>query len=204
MNTRHDLSDQADQRILALVRHGHSTANHGDALLSRRNPRLSDQGRGQAEGAAEVLLNLGLAPASLTSSPLLRAWETGEIIARTLDRSLGSAAELQELDFGELEGQVLRDHPELLARWRTAPADLVFPGGESLAQAAARVRAWLDRECPGPGLHILITHCFVGLGLLCDLLGSPLDRFRGFHLTHGGISLVNVTREPARLLALNL
>ncbi|GAB5452766.1 MAG: hypothetical protein Hals2KO_30940 [Halioglobus sp.] len=65
---------------LYLVRHGEAAASWGQSA----DPGLSELGRQQAEEAASVLLP-GLAPAvQLVSSPLARAQETAQPLARHL------------------------------------------------------------------------------------------------------------------------
>ena len=63
--------------LLHLVRHGHAEAGWGD----HRDPSLDGRGRSEAE-AVGARLARDLEPCSLVSSPLARARETAEPLAR--------------------------------------------------------------------------------------------------------------------------
>src|SRR5262245_61520852 len=65
---------------------------------------LNDTGRGQAVEAAEVLRPI--AWDAIVSSPLVRARETAEIVARELGLPLGpSYPQFVERDYGSFEGE---------------------------------------------------------------------------------------------------
>src|SRR5579864_2903779 len=72
---------------MILVRHGQSEFNVVFSVTRRdpgiRDPRLTPEGRRQAEAAAEALLGRGIL--RLIASPYSRALETAEIVARRLD-----------------------------------------------------------------------------------------------------------------------
>jgi glucosyl-3-phosphoglycerate phosphatase len=72
---------------MILVRHGQSEFNVVFSLTRQdpgiRDPRLTPEGRRQAEAAAEALVGRGIE--RLIASPYSRALETAEIVARRLD-----------------------------------------------------------------------------------------------------------------------
>lgn len=119
--------------MLIVVRHGQTAANAGGLLLGRADPPLTDLGRRQARALAAALPEA----ARVVSSPLERARATAAAFGRPVevdDRWV-------ELDYGEYDGlapgAVAR---EVWDRWRS-DCDFVPPGGESLTQLGARVRA---------------------------------------------------------------
>lgn len=63
--------------LVFLVRHAHAEAGEPDELR-----RLSDRGRSEAEALAEQLASHSTPPELVLSSPLLRARETADAIAR--------------------------------------------------------------------------------------------------------------------------
>ncbi len=65
---------------------------HGDALSKAQDPQrpLSDRGRAGAQSAAEAAKGLELAPIAIFHSGKLRAAQTAEILAATLEPPDGS------------------------------------------------------------------------------------------------------------------
>ncbi len=93
-----------------LVRHGESEGNAGGIFQGRAEYPLTEKGRAQASGRGRSLAGLpSCAEASkvlLFSSPLGRAMETAELIARGAGFGAPETAEcLVELDVGEWTGR---------------------------------------------------------------------------------------------------
>jgi broad specificity phosphatase PhoE len=90
------------------------------------------------------------APAAIWHSPLRRAIQTAQAIheAREADAPLRELDALTELSQGEWEGMTQADvrerYPERLRGWLADPVRHHAPGGESLTDAAARVRSARD------------------------------------------------------------
>ena len=117
---------------------------------------LTQTGRAQAAAAAEELAGICGPGVSLTSSDLLRASQTAEVIAARLGAPLVLDARLRERGLGRLEGLPLADALALAGEvdW-TDPA--ARPGdGESLGEVYDRL-AELFAALPD-GEHVLITH----------------------------------------------
>lgn len=80
-------------------------------------------------------------------SPMRRTLETRELVVPDVPFEIESA--LREVDFGSWEGRTLewaQHHvPELLAQRRQDPVHFRPPGGESIADAAARVSPLLQK-----------------------------------------------------------
>lgn len=139
--------------MLIVVRHGRTEANASGLLLGRRlDPALDELGRRQAEQLARVLP----ADARVVSSPLRRTRETAE----ALGREVAVDERWVELDYGELDGTPLRDVPrDVWAGWQADPS-WAPPGGESLTDLGARIRAACDDlagECAERDV-IVVTH----------------------------------------------
>lgn len=150
------------RRIAAFVRHGHFDRPEGTA--SAHSPRpLTAQGRAQAAAAAARIAALcdehGLTiDKRIEASQLLRAWETANVLATSLEREadrahhviqrdeliergLGSAANLTFDEIASLLAEDPRIGP-LPEGWRRMPEfRLPLAGAESLMQAGARVAA---------------------------------------------------------------
>ena len=100
--------------LVLLVRHG-KTATTGATLPGRaRGLHLSDDGRRQAEAVADRLGRLKQV-AAVYASPLERARETADPIARAHRLAVRVEPELNECDFGGWTGaalKALRRRPE--------------------------------------------------------------------------------------------
>lgn len=105
-----------------------------------------------------------------------RCLETRELVAGDVPFEVEAA--LREVDFGEWEGKTAewarRNAPDLLARRRSDPVRFRPPGGESIEDAAARLRP-LAEELRDRKRMLVIAHR-LSLGVLERLLRDlPLD-----------------------------
>jgi broad specificity phosphatase PhoE len=128
---------------LLLTRHGTTTVGDGIMLGGQLDVPLSDQGRREAEALAGRLT--GVRIDRIISSPMARALETAQVIAR--GRPVEVDDRLRELDYGRWEGldyaEIDARDPELRARWEEDPASTCSPGGECGNDVAERARAFL-------------------------------------------------------------
>jgi probable phosphoglycerate mutase len=146
--------------MLILARHGQSQANADGLLVGRIDSPLTELGRRQAVALGEALAMSPDAPLRIVTSPLERAMQTAEAIAKafgTPGRSRSqspSGASLKgasprvivddrfvELDYGELDGMAISELPPgLFIRW-SAETTWRPPGGETLVEVRERVIA---------------------------------------------------------------
>lgn len=128
------------------LRHGVTDHNQRRLVMGQLDIPLNAQGRRQAEAAARILMEVGLA--SIVSSPLSRALETARIVAEGTGADITVLPDLQERNWGALTG---RSHGEL---FRLSPS--VTPeGAESGTDFAARILAALaGLDQPGPVLVV--------------------------------------------------
>ncbi len=138
--------------MLTIVRHGRTTANRERRLLGRLDVPLDDLGVAQARTLAEAVGPVD----RIISSPLARTRQTAEAWGQDVevdDRWI-------ELDYGDFDGSPLAAiAPETWRRWR-ADTDFAPPGGESLADLGARVRAACDdlRAVARDEHVVVVTH----------------------------------------------
>ncbi len=228
---------------LVLVRHGETEFIVEGRFQGRAPTPLTATGRRQAELAGRRLASRaperGLAPLpvpageplEIVHSPLRRTAETAEAIAGAF-AAAGRPAPvprpdegLAEIGQGEWEGlpgtEIAARWPDLLAAWRRDPTSGWAPGGESLADARARLRPALAsilrrlaaRQAavgdPGPAgrsqvvgyappmppdwpWSILVGHDGVFKAALLELLDLPPAAFWRFPFVLGGITIVEV------------
>lgn len=128
-----------------IFRHGETDWNVQERFQGHIDIPLNDHGRGQARGLIPKLLPHS--PQAVLSSDLSRAFETGSIVANSLQIPIFSDARLRESHLGAAQG-LTREEIELhfgitlATRWRSthiSDADISYPGGESGNQIMSRV-----------------------------------------------------------------
>jgi 2,3-bisphosphoglycerate-dependent phosphoglycerate mutase len=125
---------------LILARHGETDWNRENRFQGHADPPLNALGRGQSAELAETLA--GEALARVYTSPLRRAAETAEIVARRLGLEVEPLEPLREIDVGAWSGLTRDDvaarFPDSYARWLDQ-GPLGYEDGETYEQLEARV-----------------------------------------------------------------
>ena len=185
-------------------------------IWSYSDAALTPAGRRRATELANVLEPVHLD--AVYTSDLRRARETAETIATPRGIPLIADARLREVDIGDFEGMTLErlrqvDHrflpwPEIYFEGRHAgparhvPADLPWPGGESVAGALNRVLpVFLDIVRQHQGQTIaLCSHAYVLQALLCHIVGADVSRYWAFSGLHASLTLAEVGTDGRGLL----
>ena len=189
-----------------LVRHG-QTATTGRVLPGRApGLHLSDDGRRQAEAAAQRIAKLKRV-AAVYASPLERARETAMPIARIRSLALRIERGLLELDVGSWTGSRL-DRLSKRPEWTTVqryPSGFRFPEGESFVEMQARVTAALARMVehhPG-GVVVAVSHADPIKAALAHALGMHLDLFQRLAIAPGSITTIVYGAGGPTVLGMN-
>jgi len=147
--------------VILLARHGETDDNiPPQRVQGSIDTPLNARGREQAQALAAAVRPHGVA--ALYSSHLVRARETGAIVAAELGLEPIVDERLAESRRGAWEGRLLeeieREEPGLWTAWRRGGDHFRFPGGESLAEHAARVSDALDAVRRGPLPALCVCH----------------------------------------------
>jgi broad specificity phosphatase PhoE len=234
---------------VVFLRHGESTFIAEGRFQGQAETPLSRLGEQQAEHAARrlaaptrppVLPIPTRPPLEIVHSPLRRTTQTAERVAREIVDAHGPQSAplrpdraLIEIGQGEWEGlhrsEIESRYADVLAAWRRAPLEVNAPGGERVADVAARVRGALvgvlerlasagpagDRSpttaggyppAPAPDTPwtLVVGHDGTFKVALLTLLDLPLDRFWTFPFALCGISVVEIRSGGPVLRAHNL
>lgn len=163
---------------LTLVRHGQTDWNLARRYQGQKDIPLNNEGIKQAQ-----LLAVQLAQESFNviySSDLQRALQTAQILHQERDIPLLTDIRLREICFGEWEGEVFSEmfakYPDRFALSRGDPRIVMAPGGESVAQVAARTASFADEICTlyPSGRVLIVTHGMALATLVCQANGVPL------------------------------
>lgn len=142
-----------------LLRHGQTDWNINHRFQGRTDIPLNDTGREQIRGAVPQLREMaqrGVQIDGVVSSPLERAAESGQIVARALGVPyLGAYAGLEERSFGDLEGEAAT--PELVAASRTDGHKYGVEEREALVSRALTALNRVRREHEGKNI-VVATH----------------------------------------------
>lgn len=234
---------------LVLLRHGESAWVAEGRFQGQGDSPLSPEGERQAALAAARLAHPHDVPAlpipagppiEIRHSPLQRTASTAAVVARAMAAPGAMATDVPtipdrgflEIGQGAWEGRFIPDiesnWADVLAGWRRDPLTTWAPGGESLPEVQARVRASLARlladlrtrtagtDAPGSQVlgyggppstepwAVLVGHDGVFKVTLLTVLDLPLARFWSFPFALCGISVIEIRAGRPRLRAHNL
>jgi probable phosphoglycerate mutase len=179
------------------VRHGQSTWNHERRIQGQLDPPLSEDGRRQA-----ARLGRRLGPRRLAgfyTSDLKRAFETAQLIGRSLAIEPTPIPELREIFLGEWEGlrtvEIAERYPQAWTAWQEEPNWDLVPGGESAALFEARVAGALESifNRHERGEVLVVTHGGVIQIALGRVVGRPSRGLFPFKIQNASISVIERT-----------
>ena len=194
-----------------LVRHG-LTALTGPVLAGHTaGLHLDERGRKQAEAVAEriAVLPIGV----IVSSPLERCVDTSDAIEAAQRRAGREPVRhlderIVECRYGDWTGRAIKDLTKE-PMWKvvqTQPSAAQFPGGEGLAEVAARavaaVRDW-DARLGADAIWVACSHGDVIKAILADALGLHLDQFQRIVVDPCSVSVVRYTDTRPYVLRSN-
>lgn len=178
-----------------LVRHGETVWNAARRIQGQSDSPLTEKGEQQAHQVGERVKSLGIT--HVIASDLGRTRRTAEIIADACGCAVTLDARLRELNMGVLEQRPIEGLTAEEESWRKTLVDGTengrIPGGESMAEMAARMHAALN-DCLGlpPGSRPLIVSHGMALGVLVStILGLPAHAERRLRLRNCSISRVD-------------
>jgi probable phosphoglycerate mutase len=190
---------------LLLLRHG-STALTGEKRFSglAGDPELIPEGLAQAGAAARRFAAVNGSTGdpryggidAIITSPLRRTQQTALAVARSVGIEPRLEDGFRELDFGVFEGLTFAEararYPEQLAAF-LASTTTAAPGGESVAQVAARAAVARDRALArfARKTVLIVTHVTPIKTLLCQALGAPLDSVHRMELAAASLSVID-------------
>ncbi len=190
-----------------LIRHGEND------WVGRRLPgwtpglHLNQRGTAQAEALVESLRPVRLA--AIYSSPLERALESARPLARSKGLAIHRTVGLAEMRVGVWQGQPLArlSRRKLWPVIQATPSLARFPGGESFAEAQARIVAELEALRTQHADRRAVVACFSHADMIklavAYYIGLPLDMFQRLAIEPASVTALHVGERRALLLRLN-
>jgi len=190
---------------IILIRHGKTDWNRELRIQGGSSDTpLNAEGRQQAENMALRLSQRSIK--AIYSSPLKRALETAEIIARHCNIEMVVEKSLKEIEAGKLEGVTSAELGVRFSELLTQDGvSYRVPGGESLTDLQQRswgIMQQINHKHPD-GELVVVSHYFAILTVICSALMLPLSHITGFRLSTGSISIINLDEKEARLELFN-
>ena len=190
-----------------LIRHAENDYVKKGVMAGRLpGVHLNEKGRIQAQALAEKLATAPIK--ALYTSPLERAVETAEPIARALGLEPILRPGIAETDMGEWQGQSYKQLRRTKA-WKTvqaAPSLFRFPGGESFAECQVRMVAEIESlrlQHDNKDLFACISHGDPIKLAIAYYLGLPLDHFQRLWTSPASITALSIGEMGSRLLTMN-
>lgn len=183
--------------MIHLVRHGETilTPTRKFSGTGSLDPELTEDGLAQAERVAGEVVKLQ--PEVLISSPLKRARQTADAIARATGLEVAEDEDWFELSFGTWDGksieEVRAESPDEYQAWLNSSS--YRPGdGESYDEARVRIDAALDKlvaKYPGQKV-VVVTHNGVIKSAVNLAIGGPNDGVFHMDATPCSISTISI------------
>ena len=183
---------------VCIARHGETDWNVAGILQGWLDVRINDHGRRQAY---ELVAALGQAKFSLIcSSPLSRALETAEIVARALRLPSPVCLDgLKERNFGAIQGvpkaELAELNPVLLQQIMKRNPAADFEQGETMDEFADRILDalhFIGRQYPGRRI-LVITHGWVMDVITRHVAGLPRSALLNMKRKNGETLWLEVT-----------
>lgn len=193
---------------IIVIRHGQTDWNREGRYLGHTDMPLNEEGRRQAQEAADHLKAEHFA--AIYASDLRRTMETAWIIARPHGLTVNPVPGLREMNFGAWDGltyeEIIGGYGDMARRWFDDPTAVTPPGGESVVQVWSRVVNALDTvyeseiRSRASGTVAIVTHGGPIRVVRCLLEHrSPADLWKVRHAAHGTIAGTFLIEPSLRL-----
>lgn len=192
-----------------MIRHGETALNAKGCYYGRTDAVLSEKGISQARYLKEILKEVSFD--YIVASPLVRAYNTAQIVMEKREQKIFGDRRLMEQDFGIFEGMTYKEiqstYPKELDAWNEEFSTYRIPEGESFADVRSRAEDFLrdipsGRESKGEKMLIVAHKGTLG-HLLAAMLKLPLDGYWNFVFEQGCYSVVDLEDGYAIIRKLN-
>ena len=190
---------------ILLIRHGDTDAVGSVMAGWAPGWHLNPQGRRQAERLADRLA--GVKIQAVYTSPLERAVETAEPIAKKQGLDPHIVEGLGELRVGDWQGIPMADLDgrEDWRRWNRFRSGTRAPGGELMIETQARMIQELDliRARHPEDAVAVVSHGDPLRSVIAYFLGIPLDLVLRFEISPASLSVLKLDAWHAQVLCVN-
>lgn len=194
--------------LLLLIRHGENDFVKTGKLPGQLDGiHLNERGQKQAQALGEALKHVPIK--AIYSSPLERAMETAEPIARPRGLAIIPEPDLRDANVGRWQGKSIKSL-RLTNAWKIvqhSPSRFQFPEGESFPGVQTRIINALEsiaRKHNKPkDIVAVVFHADPIKLAVAHFLGLPLDHFQRLSCDTGSLTALYVGEMGANLIKLN-
>jgi broad specificity phosphatase PhoE len=194
--------------LFLLIRHGENDYVKTGRLPGQINGiHLNERGQKQAQALGEALKEVPIK--AVYSSPLERAMETAEPIARARNLQILPEPDLRDANVGRWQGKSIKSL-RLTNAWKIvqhSPSRFQFPEGESFPGVQTRIANALERIAKTHNkpkdIVAVVFHADPIKLAVAHFLGLPLDHFQRLSCDTGSLSALYVGEMGANLIKLN-
>ena len=188
-----------------LIRHA-SCSGLGRTLWGRTpGICLNEKGKLQAQRLADRFRGITLE--AIYSSPLERAVETAETLARENKLEVHKDPAFNEIHFGDWTGKSFDalSSDENWRRFNSERSATRIPGGESFLEVQNRAIAalYLLRSQNNNAKVAIVSHADVIKAAVGYFTATPIDLLQRIEISPCSVSVVAIDKESARLLTIN-
>jgi len=196
------------KQTLLIIRHGQTTWNVEHRLPGQLpGVPLNDNGRQQAARLADALSVLPIS--AVISSPLERARETADFIAKGRDLTIQLEPDLMDTDIGPWAGQVMEELTKNDPAWKEYVKDpTVAPEGiETFPQVQQRsiaaIERWRKQEDIG-AYPAFVAHADVVKLILAYYTGLEAKRAGSLFIDNASVSIIEIGEEEHQFHVLSI
>jgi broad specificity phosphatase PhoE len=194
--------------LFLLIRHGENDFTKTGKLPGQSaGIHLNERGQKQAQALGEALKEVPIK--AIYSSPLERAMETAEPIARARNLSITPEPDLRDANVGRWQGKSIKSL-RLTNAWKIvqrSPSRFTFPEGESFPGVQTRITNALEKIArmhnKPKDIVAVVFHADPIKLAVAHFLGLPLDHFQRLSCDTGSLTALYVGEMGANLIKLN-
>ena len=195
------------KQVIYLLRHGETDLTGERRFVGQVDPPLNERGLEQARSWRQELAKEEFE--RVCCSDLIRSHETAKILVGDEAERVTVMPQLREIDLGDWDGLLMAEVQERFAsEWKQRGEDLAGyrpPGGARFADLQDRVAPLFDDLAANTsGNALLVGHAGVHRVILCHILGLSLNNIFRLAQDYGHLSIVDCSKEPLRIIALNI
>ncbi|HEX6650838.1 MAG TPA: histidine phosphatase family protein [Pyrinomonadaceae bacterium] len=186
-----------------LIRHA-SCSGLGQMLWGRTpGVYLSETGKLQAQRLADRFRGIKLQ--AIHSSPLERAVETAESLARSMNLEVHRNPAFDEINYGEWSGKSFQSlsSDECWRRFNSHRSATQIPGGESFLEVQSRIVKELNALSSQAANVAIVSHADVIKAAIGYVADTPIDLLHRLEISPCSVSVIAMNDDSSRLLTIN-